>query len=231
MQEYWWAARTAALRLAPSLELPEKAPPAFASLRPKIHHGWEMVLVAAELSQRSCVLEDFLADYPGSVSHALRRWGWQASELQRDLEAVRSEAIAADLPAWLALHRFYPGVVDRLRGLAADGVDWAVLTTKGATFARQILAAADLKPWALYGHEQGSKPAVLRELLPRCASLWFIEDRRATLELVRADPQLSMVRCFLVSWGYLSAADRRDLPSGITWLDPKRFASPLAQWI
>jgi hypothetical protein len=72
---------------------------------------------------------------------------------------------------------------------------------------------------------------VLRQLLKRRDPVWFVEDRRPTLEDVRADPALAPVRCFLVSWGYLGPDDHRDLPAGITWLDPARFAAPLADWI
>jgi beta-phosphoglucomutase-like phosphatase (HAD superfamily) len=55
MEEYWWSARRAALELerqgrrnAPPLCLPHDIPHAFRQLRPLIHKGWEMVLMAAE---------------------------------------------------------------------------------------------------------------------------------------------------------------------------------------
>ena len=230
MAEYWWAARRAALALAPQLLLPEQAPPGFAALRPLIHKGWEMVLVAAELGRPGLDLAVLLADYEGSLPLALARWGWSPEQLQQALEQVRSTAIGSDPAAWLALHRFYPGVEARLRQLGAEGADWAVLTTKGAAFARQILAGADLEPQALYGHEQGSKPAVLQRLLAEGRPLWFVEDRRPTLEQVRRQPQLDPVRCYLVSWGYLGPADGQRLPAGIRWLTPERFAAPLAHW-
>lgn len=230
MPEYWWAARTAALQLAPQLELPEQAPAAFGRLRPLIHQGWEMVLMAAELGRADLDLEALLAHYDAALPAALARWGWQAELLQQRLEQVRAAAIAAEPAIWLARHRLYPGVKERLARLADEGADWAVLTTKGAAFASRLLAAAGLQPWALYGHEQGSKPAVLRRLLAEQRPLWFVEDRRPTLESVRADPQLAAVRCCLVSWGYLGPQDAQDLPAGIAWLTPKRFAAPLAQW-
>mgnify|MGYP003347146628 CR=1 FL=1 len=179
-------------------------------------------------------------DLDGSVAHArmLGRCGViteaEASQLIDGLEQVRAEAIAADPEAWLALHRFYPGVVERLRRFASEGADWAVLTTKGAAFARQLLVAAQLEPVALYGHEQGSKSEVLAQLLTEPAQqhrpIWFVEDRRPTLELVRRQPDLAAVRCFLVSWGYLAPGDGEQLPQGIAWLDPASFAAPLAQW-
>jgi hypothetical protein len=108
-----------------------------------------------------------------------------------------------------------------------------VLTTKGGAFAQQLLQAAGLKPWALYGHEQGSKSEVLAQLLAGDAQgrpIWFVEDRRPTLELVRSQAALAAVRCFLVSWGYLAPGDDQGLSAGIAWLEPAAFAAPLAQW-
>jgi phosphoglycolate phosphatase-like HAD superfamily hydrolase len=244
MAEYWWSARRAAEALAADrpgapLSLPEQAPAGFARLRPLIHKGWEMVLMAAELGRPDFDLEDSLAHYDRCLADSLQRWGWDPAQLQQALETVRSEAIATDLPAWLALHRFYPGVVERLGRLEGEGVDWVVLTTKGGAFAARLLAAAGLTPARLFGHEQGSKPAVLRQLVAEAAAqgeplarpLWFLEDRRPTLELVRATPGLERVRCYLAAWGYLAPGDDRNLElAGIRWLEPERFVAPLAQW-
>jgi phosphoglycolate phosphatase-like HAD superfamily hydrolase len=238
MAEYWWSARRAAEALAAdrpgaALSLPAQAPAGFARLRPLIHKGWEMVLMAAELGRPDFDLEGTLTHYDRGLAEALQRWGWEPAQLQRALETVRSEAIATDLPAWLALHRFYPGVVERLGRLEQEGADWAVLTTKGGAFAARLLAAAGLTPGRLFGHEQGSKPAVLRQLVaePAARPLWFLEDRRPTLELVRATPGLERVRCYLVAWGYLAPGDGEGLEAaGIRWLEAERFASPLAQW-
>ena len=245
MAEYWWSARRAALALvaggcasgaaAAPWHLPEQAPAGFARLRPLIHKGWEMVLMAAELGRPEMDLDAALADYDTFLARALERWGWSSEPLQRALEDLRQEAIATDLDAWLALHRFYPGVEARLVRLEAEGADWAVLTTKGKAFAARLLAAAGLTPLALYGHEQGSKPSVLGRLVaerdPGERPLWFVEDRRPTLELVRRTPGLEAVRCYLVAWGYLGPADGEGLaPLGIRWLESAGFEAPLAQW-
>jgi phosphoglycolate phosphatase-like HAD superfamily hydrolase len=230
MAEYWWAARRAVLALAPGVALPERAPTAFARLRPLIHNGWEMVLVAAELSRPDLDLPALLADYDAALPAALARWGWQPPLLQASLERVRHGAIAEDRAGWLALHRFYPGVPERLAALAAEDAAWMVLTTKGTAFARELLVAAGLEPAAVYGHEQGDKPAVLGRLRNPDRPLWFVEDRRPTLERVRATAGLEEVRCFLVSWGYLAPGDRERLPEGITLLEPQTFAAPLARW-
>jgi phosphoglycolate phosphatase-like HAD superfamily hydrolase len=230
MPEYWWSARRAALDLQPGLALPEHAPAGFAALRPLIHKGWEMVLIAAELGRPDLDLTALLADYEAALPVALARWNWTPQQLQQALERVRAGAIATDPAGWLNLHRFYPGVEERLRRLAAEGSDWMVLTTKGGDFARHILAAAGLEPRALHGHEQGSKPEVLRRLLAEGRPLWFVEDRRPTLERVCRDRTLDPVRCYLVSWGYLAPRDGHHLPERIRWLTPDRFAAPLARW-
>ena len=233
MAEYWFAARLAALAVAPGLVLPVQAPPAFAQLRPLIHKGWEMVLMALELGRPDLDGPALLATYDAALPLALARWGVSEHDLQEALERERSGAMAADLGAWLGLHRFYPGVIERLGRLASEGADWAVLTTKGGAFAQQLLHAVGLKPWALYGHEQGSKSEVLAQLLAGGAQgrpIWFVEDRRPTLELVRSQAALAAVRCFLVSWGYLAPGDDQGLSAGIAWLEPAAFAAPLAQW-
>ncbi|MCP9887916.1 HAD family hydrolase [Cyanobium sp. ATX 6A2] len=230
MPEYWWSARRAVLQLQPGLALPEQAPPGFARLRPLMHQGWEMVLMAAELSRSDLDLEGLLAAYDDALPRVLKDWGWGSEQLQTALEDVRRQALAHDLPGWLALHRFFPGVVERLRRLAGEHSEWLVLTTKGGAFARRILEAAELEPRTVYGHEQGSKPEVLERLLAEGRPLWFLEDRRPTLEQVLERPQLQAVRCFLVSWGYLAPGDAQDLPERIQWLEPAQFQQPLAQW-
>ncbi len=233
MAEYWFSARLAALALAPGVELPLQAPPAFAQLRPLIHKGWEMVLMALELGRSDLDLPALLGTYDAALPLALARWGVSPHDLQQALERARAGAMASDLKSWLGLHRFYPGVIERLGRLTSEGADWMVLTTKGGVFARHLLQAAGLEPWALYGHEQGSKSEVLAELLAGLAQgrpIWFVEDRRPTLELGRSQAALAAVRCFLVSWGYLSPGDDVGLPAGIAWLEPTAFAAPLAQW-
>ena len=231
MAEYWWSARRAALALRPERHLPEQAPAAFSQLRPLIHKGWEMVLAALELSRPDLNLPAYLGDYDHQLQTALSRWQLEPQALQQTLEQQRAEAIQAAPAAWLSLHRPYPGILERLQALEAEGSPWRVLTTKGGAFARQLLKAYGLTPEAVDGHEQGSKPEVLDQLSRQQERpLWFVEDRRPTLEAVRATPSLQAVRCFLVSWGYLAPGDLEQLPAGITALHPEQFAAPLARW-
>jgi phosphoglycolate phosphatase-like HAD superfamily hydrolase len=245
MEEYWWSARRAALALerearrnAPPLALPEDIPTAFRQLRPQIHKGWEMVLMAAELGRPDGSLETLLGAYPRALADAQARWGQSSEALQALLEAVRREALRTDQQGWLERHHFYPGVRERLQQLEQEGARWVVLTTKGEAFTAELLQAAGLRPVALYGHEAGSKTEVLRRLLQQqpvsdgpLRPLWFVEDRRPTLELVRQSTELATVRCLLASWGYLAPGDRDGLEElEIQWLTPERFQAPLAEW-
>jgi phosphoglycolate phosphatase-like HAD superfamily hydrolase len=231
MAEYWWSARRAALALRPERQLPEQAPAGFSQLRPLIHKGWEMVLAALELSRDELNLPAYLADYNNHLQSALQRWQLEPQALQQALEHLRAEAIQADPDAWLALHHPYPGVIQRLEALEAEGSPWRVLTTKGGAFARQLLEAYGLQPEAVDGHEQGSKPEVLLQLSQnQKRPIWFVEDRRPTLERVRTTAGLEAVRCYLVTWGYLAPGDLEQLPPGISPLQPEQFAAPLASW-
>ena len=84
MNEYWWSARRACLQLNPAVDLPESTPPQFRQLRPWIHHGWEMVLSAALISEQRGPLEQlgvqaFVHDYTAQCTAALERFGWTLS--------------------------------------------------------------------------------------------------------------------------------------------------------
>ena len=235
MNEYWWSARRACLQLNPAVDLPEFTPPQFRQLRPWIHHGWEMVLSAALISEQRGPLDQlgvqaFVHDYTAQCTAALERFGWTPALLQQTLEIVRADAVRTDRDSWLALHQPYPGVPERLTAFSEENMAWAVLTTKARDFTAELLASMGLKPERLDGHESGSKPEVLRRLACDWTLEGFVEDRRPTLETVRTTPGLETLPCWLVSWGYLRPTDVTDLSSGIRLLRPEQFAAPLADW-
>ena len=158
---------------------------------------------------------------------------WPQAQLTEALDAVRQQAIASDRQPWLALHRPYPWMLKALQRLESEGLPWAVLTTKSAGFTAELLSSHQLHPQAIYGREDGPKPEVLQRLLAQDSrgGPWrFLEDRRLTLEAVRAVPALDAVHCLLVTWGYLRPGDAQDLPAGIQLLEPERLEQPLAQW-
>ena len=234
MEEYWWSARRVALSLLPAgAELPEPLPEPFRQLRPRVLHGWEMGVLAASIAGWAEPASAFAADYSGALAASLKRLGWTPQQLTTALDAVRRGAIAEDRAAWLALHRPYPWMLAALQRLDAAGEPWRVLTTKSAGFTAELLACHGLRPQRIHGREDGPKPEVLLRL--RAEGLWrdkvlFLEDRRLTLEAVRATPGLKSVVCCLVSWGYLLPEDGEALPPGLALLRPEQLEQPLAQW-
>ncbi|MAS27909.1 MAG: HAD family hydrolase [Synechococcus sp. NAT40] len=239
MEEYWWSACLACLRLSAAdgirHQVPNRVPDGFRQLRPWIHHGWEMVLMASLLQERDGLLQRigvdaFVAAYSEHCRQALEARDWSPQQLQEALEHVRHSAMAEDRSTWLNRHRPFAGVPQRLRSLASEGVDWAVLTTKGRAFTAELLDAFDLQPALLFGHEAGSKPDVLLRLIAEQSLCGFVEDRLATLETVLATPGLRSLPCFLAEWGYLRPSDRHALPQGVQLLELTQFAAPLADW-
>ena len=234
MEEYWWSASRAAKQLLPAAaQLPEAVPDAFRQLRPQVHHGWEMPLLAAVIAGYGQPLAAFQNDYAAALTASQQQLGWSQEQLTEALDAVRQQAIGSDRQAWLALHRPYPWMLKGLQRLEAEGHPWAVLTTKSAGFTAELLRSHQLHPQAIYGREDGPKPEVLQRLLAQEAApgTWrFLEDRRLTLEAVRAVPALNRVHCLLVRWGYLRPGDDRDLPAGIQLLEPAMLEQPLAHW-
>ncbi|GCE64498.1 HAD family hydrolase [cyanobiont of Ornithocercus magnificus] len=240
MQEYWYSARRAYLRLTenPHLQsLPEEVPHLFCCLRPWVHYGWEMVLIASEIARPSSHLNQrglkyFCTNYSSSCQEALRDWDQSPERLQNALDSVRRRAIESDRAAWLKLHRPFPGVVERLLKLeeGEEDINWAVLTTKSTAFTAELLGSLGLVSTKLYGREDGSKLEVLLRLASRQPLVGLIEDRRATLETVRATKELHSLYCYLASWGYLRPEDHCLLPTGIHLLSLETLATPFVSW-
>ncbi len=240
MPEYWFSARSACIELLNgqyhSMSLPDVPPQAFVYLRPWVQHGWEMVLLAAELLRQNSHLvtygpQSFSSSYSEQCKISLEAWEWTSAQLQCALEDVRFSAISKDRKGWLALHKPYPWVLERLNNFACENIDWAVLTTKGRDFAVELLDHMQLSPALIFGHESGDKTYVLQEILADRLIQGFVEDRRETLEQVLSIVELSSIPCFLASWGYLKPEqDELNLPRGIHLLNPETMAAPLASW-
>ncbi len=239
MREYWWSSRQAYFHLignhASNQLLPEEIPDTFRLMRPWINHGWEMVLMAAELAHPESILiksgwKFFTDQYSLSCQKALQSRGWTSKELQTALDYVRYQELTKNRSGWLSLHQPFREVVERLSSLDSEGFDLAVLTTKGKDFTSELLDNFHLAPHLLYGHESGSKTQVLLELATKRSLQGFIEDRLETLKTIRGNPKLNHLPCYLASWGYLKPEDSQELPRGIHLLKPETLAAPLARW-
>jgi len=176
------------------------------------------------------VILDGMDEYWSSSRAACRSLLQGALLPEHTPNSVRRQAVSGDRAGWVALHRPFKGVQERLAGLEEEGVAWSVLTTKGRDFTDELLDAFQLRPVRLDGRESGPKPEVLLRLRREWALKGFVEDRRATLEVVLETPGLEGLKCFLADWGYLRPADREGLPEGLDLLSTSKFAAPLAIW-
>ena len=210
-------------------------PAAFKTLRPWVHHGWEMVILAAECSDKTSQLnikgfENFSKNYSLECSLALKKWDWTPSQLQKALNQTRREAISNNFNQWLSFHQPFSLVTQRLKTLEKEGIEFAVLTTKSIEFTKKLLNCFNLQPSLVFGHESGSKIDVLNQLLHKRIIRGFIEDRRTTLEKVLEDHRLESIPCYLASWGYLKPQDRKNLPSGMKLINLEIFKEPISSW-
>jgi len=240
INEYWSSSRQTCLNiisskekeiLSPTYEIPS----AFKAMRPWVHHGWEMVILAAECSDKTSQLnlkgiENFSRNYSIECSLALEKWDWTPSQLQEALNQTRRDAISNNFHQWLNYHQPFSLVIDYLKSLEIEGIDFAVLTTKSVEFTKKLLNSFNLQPNLVFGHESGSKINVLNQLLHKRKIRGFIEDRRSTLEKVLEDPKLKSIPCYLASWGYLKPQDRNNLPPSIKLLNLETLKEPIANW-
>ncbi|MBI2159611.1 MAG: HAD family hydrolase [Candidatus Rokubacteria bacterium] len=240
MREYFETAWRAYRRLRPSVapEPPRGLFDSFARLRPLVESGWEMPLV----------IHAVLA----GASEAELLSGWRPEAWRRDigvprdtiaaeLDSVRDEWITADEQGWLDHHRFYPGVIERVRRVAGGPTRVAVVTTKEGRFALKLLRrqGVRLDPDRVVGKEaRRPKREILKDLVARhaagdAARLWFVEDRLKTLEDAARDPALDGARLFLAEWGYNTPEERETArrDERIIPLSLARFARDFPVWL
>ncbi len=77
----------------------------------------------------------------------------------------------------------------------------------------------------------------MRELIQsagdKAASLWFVEDRLKTLQLVQQQADLEDVKLFLADWGYNTQTEREAAQKDprIQLLSLSQFAKDLSAWL
>ncbi len=203
----------------------------FYRLRPVIETGWEMPVLL-----RALVLglpETELAhNWSAIAPQVMDSEGLDSRDLAHRLDQTRDHWLQNDLPGWLRLHRFYPGVCDQLQAwLRAGSPQLFIITTKEGRFVQRLLQDQGLPLPApqIFGKEvQQPKAATLRQL--RAATqptpdLWFVEDRLQTLQTIAAQPDLASVSLFLATWGYNTATAQ-----AIAQADPHLHPLSLAQF-
>ncbi len=198
--------------------------PAFARLRPWIETGWEMPLALWALQH---VGETGIGPHwPSAIPALLEQCGCDRPTLAAALDQVRADWIATDRPGWLALHRFYPGVLDALQ---AWGDRWCIITTKDGRFTYELLTQAGLgcDRDRIFGKEVGQpKTETLKQLLAQGHTLTFVEDRAEALLAAARQPELADIQLVLAAWGYNTAEQRQqalaDIP-GVRLLSLTEF--------
>ena len=217
--EYFQTAwRAYCLLFEPGKDPQRKLPPEglaekFYPLRPVIETGWEMpVLVRSLIAGEPS--EKIIAEWPEMASRYLEIAGLEKSQSVGALDGVRDRWIAEDLQDWLALHRFYPGVIDRLNQLIAKDLPIYIISTKEGRFIKALLAQSgvDFPTERIFGKEvKRPKYETLRLLKEQqsVSRIWFVEDRLPALNQVKQQDDLVEVQLFLADWGYNLEADRQ----------------------
>ena len=209
----------------------------FYRLRPVVETGWEMPLVIhATLAGWEEL--DILLHWQTIAPQLVQQEGFDAAKLGAEVDDVRDRWIAADLESWLAEHRFYPGVVERLRSILNSSIHPIIISTKESRFIRELLQrqGLELENLRIYGKEvKRPKHQVLRELIAEygnTAVFWFVEDRLKTLQSIQKQPDLQDVTLFLAGWGYNTQTER-DLAakdSGIHLISLAQFSQDFGAW-
>jgi len=194
-------------------EPPEDLATKFYRLRPVIEIGWEMpVLVRALILKvpEEKIVQDWSAVAKGIVESEQL----DVADTGKRLDTVRDQWITTDLDGWLSLHRFYPGVIERVRRtLSQNSTQLFIVTTKEGRFVKQLLQqhGVQLPERRIIGKEcKRPKYQTLRQIKEayseEAMNLWFVEDRLKALQSVQKQPDLKDVKLYLADWGYNTIA-------------------------
>jgi phosphoglycolate phosphatase-like HAD superfamily hydrolase len=193
----------------------EMPPPAllteYRRARPVIETGFEAILVMRLLldgEDPHRLLETFSDRLPGVVA----RTGRDIASLKALFGETRDRWLASAPDQWLAFSPLYPGVARWLIA-AGQAQPHYIVTTKETRFVQRILAynGVAVPEDRIFGLERGRpKDEVLHDLMERHGgrTIYFVEDRLATLKRCLARPDLNRVALRLAGWGYNTAAER-----------------------
>jgi phosphoglycolate phosphatase-like HAD superfamily hydrolase len=211
----------------------------FYRLRPVIETGWEMpVLIKALIEGFND--DQILQSWTTITPQILAADNLEAKAVSTKLDHLRDEWIQTDLNGWLSLHRFYPGVIERLKITLESEVQLYIVTTKEGRFVKELLQqeGVDLPPENIFGKEvKRPKYETLRELIEKAntqnVSLWFVEDRLKTLQLVQQQSDLNHVQLFLADWGYNTQPEREAGKNDprIHLISLSHFAHDFSTWL
>ncbi|MGA7936075.1 MAG: HAD family hydrolase [Kovacikia sp.] len=226
---------------------PEGVAEKFYRLRPVVETGWEMpVLVraimleipATDIFRHWIGIPQSGSAPMGIAQQILQKDGLEPARCVAEVDGIRDRWIASDVDSWLAEQTFYPGVIDRLKGILAGAIPTVIISTKEKRFIEQLLQnqGVPLSPLRIFGKEvKRPKHQVLRELIEEyghAQTIWFVEDRLKTLQNIAKQPGLESVMLFLADWGYNTQTDRQlaTQAPGITLISLKQFSQDFSAW-
>jgi len=199
-----------------SEEVADDLAPNFYRLRPVIETGWEMPILLRALVLKTPE-EDLIDNFAKVAQEIVKSEGLEKQAVVNQLDGVRDSWIKNDLDAWLALHRFYPGMIEQLGKIITSSVKLYIVTTKEGRFVKQLLQqqGIDLPVTQIIGKEsKRPKYETLRIIRDRHQhpgtqlGLTFVEDRLKALQQVAQQSDLEFVELFLADWGYNLESDR-----------------------
>lgn len=205
---------------------PEDLASVFYRLRPVIETGWEMPILLRAIIKGFSEAE-ILAGWSSICSQIVTAENLNPQALATRVDSIRDQWIADDLDGWLKIHRFYPGVADRLKRWIVTGLKVFIVTTKEGRFVQKLLQqqGVQLPSEQIFGKEcQQPKSATLRSLTT--TPIWFVEDRLLALQTVASHADLEEVKLFLADWGYNTPAEK-----AIADQDKRIQLLPLCQFI
>ncbi len=211
----------------------------FYQLRPVIETGWEMPILLRDLVL-DYKKEDIESNWHQICSEIVEKQNLNQQEVMSELDGVRDHWIKTDLDNWLALHEFYPGVLERLTKILNSSTLLYIVTTKEGRFVKQLLKQQNMAfPESnIFGKEvKQPKYETLRQILNTNQetpdNLWFVEDLLKTLKKVQSQANLTEIKLFLANWGYNTTkthtAVKQD--SQISLLSLDKFSQDFSQWI
>ena len=222
-----------------SEDVDESFAPSFYKLRPVIETGWEMPILL-----RALVLEtseaEILDNWKEISLKLLEFEGLEKQNVVQQLDGVRDSWIKNDLDKWLDLHRFYPGIIERLKEIINSDVEFYIVTTKEGRFVKQLLQqqGIDLPADHIIGKEsKRPKYETLRIIrnnhkTSTDLSIFFVEDRLKALQQVAQQADLDFVSLFLADWGYNLESDRNlaSQDKRTKLLSLKQFSEEFSNW-
>ncbi len=183
----------------------------FRQIRPVMGTGYEAVLIVRMLNNGDTVA-DIIDAYQHKCSKIMQADNLTVDQLKKVFAETRDNWITQDLDSWLEMNPLFPGLVEKLQGLAKTGL-WYIVTTKQERFVKQILQAnaVEIAAENIFGLDRKlSKPEVLMQLAQKHPEyqLCFVEDMLPTLLKVRQNPELHTIKLFLADWGYNTEQQR-----------------------